>query len=91
MATKASEVQEDKNDESENGMTWILAVVSLFGNVLNSRKSVLGFYVWILCNIGWLVYDIKNGIYARVVLDIVQTILCMYGIKKWGEKDYGDK
>ena len=64
-------------------MTWFLAVISLAGNYLNSTKRISGFYIWIGCNIGWLIYDISNGIYARAILDIVQTAFCVLGIIKW--------
>lgn len=68
-------------------MTWILAIISLAGNVLNSNKIVYGFHVWIICNVGWLIYDISNSIYARACLDLIQTALCLYGIRTWTKKD----
>ena len=68
-------------------MTWVLAIVSLFGNFLNSTKRVSGFYVWIACNIGWLVFDIVSGIYARAILDIVQTAFCVFGIIYWRDNE----
>lgn len=66
-------------------MTWIAAIISLVGNYLNSTKRVSGFYIWIGCNLWWLAYDIANGIYARAVLDVVQTAFCIFGIIKWGQ------
>lgn len=66
-----------------DSMTWLLAVISLAGNYLNSTKRISGFYIWIACNTGWLIYDIANGIYARAILDIVQTAFCVLGIIKW--------
>lgn len=68
-------------------MTWILTAISLAGNFLNSNKIVYGFYLWIICNIGWFAFDISNHIIARAILDMVQTALCIYGIKKWNEKE----
>lgn len=64
-------------------MTWILTAISLAGNFLNCRKSVLGFYLWILCNIGWAVYDIYSNLHSRLLLDLVQTGFCIYGITCW--------
>lgn len=66
-------------------MTWILTAISLAGNYLNSTKHRSGFWIWIICNTGWLIYDIYNGIYARAVLDIVQTAFCILGLIKWKE------
>lgn len=68
-------------------MTWLLTLISLTGNYLNSTKRVTGFYVWILCNTGWFIYDAYNGIYARMILDMVQTAFCVLGIIEWQKKD----
>ena len=70
-------------------MTWFFTIISLLGNWFNCRKSIVGFYLWIICNTCWLIYDIKNGIYSRVVLDAVQTGFCFYGILVWN-KNKGD-
>lgn len=67
-------------------MTWLLTIISLAGNFLNSTKRISGFYIWIVCNLGWLIYDIINGIYSRAVLDIVQTGFCILGIYEWRKK-----
>lgn len=68
-------------------MMWILTVASLVGNYLNSSKRICGFYVWILCNTGWMVYDISTEIYSRAILDIIQTGFCVLGIIKWRKKE----
>lgn len=67
-------------------MTWLLTIISLVGNFLNSTKRISGFYIWIGCNTGWLIYDIINGVYARAALDIVQTCFCILGIYEWRKK-----
>lgn len=73
-------------------MTWAFTLASLAGNYLNCRKRVAGFYIWILCNMAWLGYDIMSGIYSRAVLDIVQTAFCIYGIRHWsGGETHGKR
>lgn len=68
---------------------WILTVVSLFGNLLNCMRVRLCFMLWIACNIGWLVIDIKAGTYSRAVLDIVQTGFAIFGFIRWGKCEKG--
>lgn len=68
-------------------MTWLFTAISLVGNVLNSKKIVYGFHVWIICNVGWTYYDFINHIYPRVILDMVQTALCIYGIINWSKRE----
>ena len=64
----------------------ILTIISLLGNYLNCKKIIICFYVWILCNIGWCVIDIKEKSYSRALLDVVQIGFSIYGIKKWEDK-----
>lgn len=71
-------------------MTWVLTAISLFGNYLNSRRSRVGFVVWICVNIGWLAFDLKAGNEARAMLDIVQTGFCVYGLIEWKRKENPD-
>jgi len=65
-------------------VTWILSILSIVGTWLNARKLRCCFYLWIGCNMGWLVWDIVNTLYSRALLDIVQTVFCVYGIIRWG-------
>lgn len=64
-------------------LTWILTTISLVGNFLNCKKMRSGFMLWLVCNTGWLAYDLYNGIYARANLDIVQSAFCIYGLIEW--------
>ncbi len=66
-------------------MTWVLTGISLCGNVLNCMQKRSGFILWIACNLGWMAFDIKTGVWARVALDAVQTALCVYGFYNWGK------
>lgn len=66
-------------------MTWLLTIISLIGNFFNCRKSVIGFYLWIVCNVMWMAYDIHCGLFSRAVLDLVQTGFCIYGILRWSK------
>lgn len=68
-------------------ITWILTAISLFGNWLNCRKLRVCFIVWILCNVGWLSYDLAGFVYARAVLDAVQIGFSIYGYINWRKTD----
>ncbi|MDO8684845.1 MAG: nicotinamide mononucleotide transporter [Armatimonadota bacterium] len=64
-------------------MTWLLAVVSLIGVVLNVRKDRRGFICWIFTNVAWCAYDFSIGAYAQSVLFAVYAVLAVYGLKAW--------
>lgn len=64
-------------------VTWILTAISIAGTWLNAKKLRCCFYIWLACNGGWLAWDIVNMIYARALLDIIQSVFCIYGLFKW--------
>lgn len=66
---------------------WIVTAISVFGSILNARKSNKCFYVWIIANVLWLAYDIYTRLYSRAALDIVQTAICISGIIYWKQSE----
>lgn len=65
--------------------SWVATIIALAGTILNCKKIKWCFLLWTLTNVMWLIYDIKNGTYSRAVLDFVQLILALYGIKEWSK------
>lgn len=70
-------------------ITWLLAFVSLSGNIFNVKKKVTCFYIWGIGEIFWLILDILNGVYGRAFLDLVQLGMAVWGIIEWNKE--GDK
>ena len=66
---------------------WVVTIISLIGSVLNAKKSKWCFYIWILANILWLIYDIHIELYSRAALDVIQTIICVSGIIYWKKEE----
>ena len=64
-------------------ITWFLTAISLIGTVLNIRKDILCFYIWLIGDILWCALDFHNGTYGRSLLDFVQIILAVCGIISW--------
>lgn len=65
-------------------ITWIATVIALIGTWLNCQKRKACFYFWMATNVIWAVWDVRNGVYARLILDLVQFILAVYGLHRWG-------
>ena len=66
---------------------WLVTAISVFGSILNAKKSKWCFYVWILANIIWLIYDIYIELYSRATLDVIQTTICIIGIYHWTKEE----
>ena len=64
-------------------VSWIITSVSVLGAVLNARKDIKGFYIWLGANTGWIAYNIVIGEYALAVLFVVYNVICVYGIRQW--------
>lgn len=64
----------------------VLTVLNLVGSALNSNKVRFGFVIWLVCNFGWLAIDIQAGSWPRCIQDIIQAVLCVYGLIQWGRK-----
>lgn len=65
--------------------TWGTTMLCLLGTVLNVKKSVACFYLWTVGNILWLAFDLMQGLYSRAVLDTVQLVLAIWGIRCWSK------
>ena len=63
--------------------TWFLTAISLSGTILNVRKNVLCFYIWLIGDILWCTFDFTQRMYGRSLLDFIQIILAICGIISW--------
>jgi len=64
-------------------ISMILAVV---GVLLNNRKMISCFYVWIVSNLisAYLHFDAE--IYSLLVRDLIFLVLAFEGVMKWSKK-----
>ena len=62
---------------------WILSGLSITGAILNARMIRAGFVFWIIANIGWIVFGIKEEIYSQIPIWIVFTVISIYGFVFW--------
>ena len=67
---------------------WICAITVLIGFILNSiQKLKYAIYVWIIGDIGWILYDISIRNYSHLALSIVIIIINVYGLYKLKENE----
>ena len=64
-------------------MTWVLAVLSLVGIILNIHKKRICFIIWMITNFAWMLVDIKKNIPAQAFLFFVYFLLAIWGWVKW--------
>lgn len=68
-------------------ISWLTAILSLTGVVLNIRKRRECFYLWAVSNSIWCCIDLYHGIYAQAALMAVYFGLAIWGIVAWRGTD----
>lgn len=66
--------------------TWIVAILSIIGVVLNVRQDRRCFYLWTGTNAAWAVVDFSQGLYAQAALFAVYFGLAVWGLYAWKRK-----
>jgi len=64
-------------------IAWIATVLSIFGIVLNAKKLILCWFVWILSNILWIIYFSNNFNLQSLILWVVFCLFNIYGWIQW--------
>jgi len=65
----------------------IALTFTLIGTVLNAQKKILGFYIWIIANLLWLIVTWKFNDVSLTIQYLIFTILNFYGIWQWKKKE----
>jgi len=68
-------------------LTGILTILALTGVVLNIKKRIECFYIWLFTNASWAVVDFYRGIPMQGILFTIYTLLAVYGIYEWRKKE----
>jgi nicotinamide mononucleotide transporter len=64
-------------------LAWIATVISIVGIILNAKKIIYCWPVWVVSNILWIIYFASLDMIPSVVLWIVFTIFNIYGWRQW--------
>jgi len=71
-------------------ISWLIAMVALYGTYLNVNQDKRGFYYWLVSNSAFCAINFYTGMWAQGTLFGVYTILAMMGIRNWKDKNYGN-
>jgi nicotinamide mononucleotide transporter len=58
-------------------------LVSLIGIILNAKKNILCWPVWLVSNAGWITYSIIRKDFPQLILWICFTAFNFYGWWQW--------
>ena len=60
---------------------WVCTALVLAGYIFNARQlPKLAMYVWIIGDIGWIVYDLFIDNISHMVLSLIIILINLYGI-----------
>ena len=63
--------------------TWILTILATVGVILNVKKKIACFYIWVVTNACWAMVDFYMGIPSQGVLFTIYFFLAIWGILEW--------
>jgi len=66
-----------------DGLGYVAAMISLIGIILNARKEILCWPVWLFSNVLWIIYSVIEGDTPSVILWILFSIFNIYGWVQW--------
>lgn len=67
---------------------FLVTAASIVGTCANSLQKKWCFYVWMVTNAFWCVYNFIAGQYAQALLYMFNFVMCVVGIAKWkGERE----
>jgi len=61
-------------------ITWILSGMSVIGAVFCAFKSPKAWYIWLVADIGWVIFTFFKHEYAQMIMWIVYAGICVAGI-----------
>ncbi len=62
-------------------IAMVLDVISVCGMQLNAEGKIRSsFWVWLVANIAWVIYDLATGEYVQAVLFIIYAVQCIFGL-----------
>ena len=64
----------------------LVSVLAVTGAILNARRRIEGFYLWIVANTALLIRNLCIGKYAQVGLWFAYLVICIVGIATWKKK-----
>ena len=65
---------------------WLVTILCLAGTILNVKKSIWCFRLWLVGNLAWFAVDVANGCHSRAFLDAVHFILAAWDLAEWGKR-----
>jgi len=71
-------------------LSWTAMLCSFGGNILINLKIVWGFPVWIISNLLWIWFDLRNQNWkitnmnrARILMHLGYSVLNIHGLINW--------
>ena len=64
-------------------ITWIVAALSILGQIMVTKKNRNGFLVWIFANLVWMAIDVHMKIWAQAVLMFIFFCISVWSYNSW--------
>ena len=58
---------------------WMATVICMIGTAINVKRGDMCFGFWIVGEIMWTLYDIRNRLFSRTILDLIGLVFAVWG------------
>jgi nicotinamide mononucleotide transporter len=65
---------------------FVLSAISIAAAVLNIKRRVEAFYLWVFANFGWVFVDIARGVTWQSLMFFVYAVIATWGAFVWSRK-----
>lgn len=66
-------------------LTWFLVIGSLVGGQLVINRNKIGYFIWIVVNLLWVIFFLYKGLHSSVFLFLVYMCQSLIGYVKWNK------
>jgi len=73
---------------SLDGLQAVCTGVSIIGALFVMKKEIIGQWLWLYSNVGWLVFSIFSGLYFQAFLWLVYIVITIFSIIEWSKKKH---
>lgn len=58
---------------------WVATIVCIIGTIINVKRINYCFLFWMAGEVMWVLYDVGQELWSRVILDLLGLVLAIWG------------
>ena len=68
-------------------ISWIILIITVCALFLSIKKNKYCWIVYFIADVSWIAINLFYGLYAQATMNVIFTIVCVYGWLEWRKDD----